>query len=843
MENNEKGHPANYNEDEARLADVISTLHYYTRQFTGLQNFGFTLTNASVLIGIVPLYGFGMMTGGPLAIVWGWILTAFFVMFIGLSMAEICSTFPTAGGLYFWTAKLGGEKWGPMFSWYEAWFNMLGQVAGCSGSVLSAATFLNYLIVIWRPEYYVDPITEGKRNFYVMAGLMILAGVINTAGGRALKMASLFSVFIHIVGTIVIIVAVLASAPKLQSAKFVFTDFEDFTGYTTSSNASPVFVFMLGLLQSQWSMLGYDASAHMSEETEKSYVNGPRGILMSILASVLIGLGLALALTFGIQDYEATFNSTIGAAPQIFIDTAGKKLGTVLMLIIVSAGFLCGVATVAANSRMIYAFARDGGLPFSPFWTTLNKRTQMPLRLVWLSVVITIVLALPSLGSTATLSAISGISIIGFTVSYAIPVLLRITVGATTFVQREFNLGSYSKPIGWVAVIWTAFIFVIFNLPQSWPVTNANTFNFTPAAVGFLLLFTTSSWFLSARHWFKGPVSEIALLELEGKAPASIGEKEEVMEEEKPWRASSLPTLNNTSCNLSTPTNRHLRHGNLYSSYHKAIPLTFKDKLQSQSAHGSTDIAPSILLNRFGREYSSYVDQDHGSKTDERVFFFDIDNCLYSKKTGIPQLMKERIEKYFRDSGIAHDEVETLAHRYYVDYGLAIRGLVERHPGRPCYSAYQDIADYDDKVDGALPLETLLEENLPLRRMIQSMNVGKKWLFTNAGESHAKRVIRILGLQGLFQGITFCNYLEHQFVCKPDKKAFEKAMTQAGVKNPELCYFVDDSVVNVEMATKMGWTTVHVNEGSIGLKPSGNFQIVSIMDLPKVLPQFWDHKD
>ncbi|KAF8970758.1 hypothetical protein BGZ46_010389, partial [Entomortierella lignicola] len=669
----------------------------------------------------------------------------------------------------------GGEKWGPMFSWYEAWFNMLGQVAGCSGSVLSAATFLNYLIVIWRPEYYVDPITEGKRNFYVMAGLMILAGVINTAGGRALKIASLFSVFIHIVGTIVIIVAVLASAPKLQSAKFVFTDFEDFTGYTTSSNASPVFVFMLGLLQSQWSMLGYDASAHMSEETEKSYVNGPRGILMSILASVLIGLGLALALTFGIQDYEATFNSTIGAAPQIFIDTAGKKLGTVLMLIIVSAGFLCGVATVAANSRMIYAFARDGGLPFSPFWTTLNKRTQMPLRLVWLSVVITIILALPSLGSTATLSAISGISIIGFTVSYAIPVLLRITVGATTFVQREFNLGSYSKPIGWVAVIWTAFIFVIFNLPQSWPVTNANTFNFTPAAVGFLLLFTTSSWFLSARHWFKGPISEIALLELEGKAPASIGEKEEVMEEE----------------------NLHL----------------------------------------------SYVDQDHGSRIDERVFFFDIDNCLYSKKTGIPQLMKERIEKYFRDSGIAHDEVETLAHRYYVDYGLAIRGLVERHPGRPCYSAYQDIADYDDKVDGALPLETLLEENLPLRRMIQSMDVGKKWLFTNAGESHAKRVIRILGLQGLFQGITFCNYLEHQFVCKPDKKAFEKAMTQAGVKNPELCYFVDDSVVNVEMATKMGWTTVHVNEDSIELKPSGNFQIVSIMDLPKVLPQFWDHKD
>ncbi|KAG0248809.1 hypothetical protein BG011_009880 [Mortierella polycephala] len=154
----------------------------------------------------------------------------------------------------------------------------------------------------------------------------------------------------------------------------------------------------------------------------------------------------------------------------------------------------------------------------------------MPLRLVWLSVVVVIILALPSLGSSATLSAISGISIIGFTTSYAIPILLRITVGAPNFVQREFNLGRFSKPIGWVACIWTAFIFCIFNIPQSWPVSDMEVFNFTPAAVGFLLLFTTSTWFLSARHWFKGPVSEIALQELDGIVPVQGGEKEEVVE-------------------------------------------------------------------------------------------------------------------------------------------------------------------------------------------------------------------------------------------------------------------------------------------------------------------------
>ncbi|KAK3814134.1 MAG: amino acid/polyamine transporter I [Benniella sp.] len=516
MDATERGHAANYNEDEARLAS-LGYKQNMKRQFTGLQNFGFTLTNASVLIGIVPLFGFGMATGGPVVAVWGWLIVAFFVMFIGLGMAEICSTYPTAGGLYFWTAKLGGPKWGPMFSWYEAWFNMLGQVAGCSGSVLAAATFLNTLISVWDKDY----VPVGKHNFAVMAALMLTAGIINTAGGRALKIASLTSVFIHIVGTLVIVITVLAGAPKLQSPKFVFTEFRDYTGYTQNSNASPVLVFLLGLLQSQWSMLGYDASAHMSEETEKSYVNGPRGILMSILASFLIGLGLALSLTFGIQDYEQTRNSD-SAASQIFLDCAGKVGGSILIFIIVFAGFLCGVATVAANSRMFYAFARDGGLPFSSYWTVLNKRTLMPLRLVWLSVIVIIILALPAIGSEATLSAISGISIIGFTVSYAIPILLRITVGASTFVQHEFNLGRYSKPIGWVACIWTAFIFCIFNMPQKWPVEDPSEFNFTPAAVGFLLVFTTLTWFLSARHWFKGPVSEIALAELDGKIPVDV---------------------------------------------------------------------------------------------------------------------------------------------------------------------------------------------------------------------------------------------------------------------------------------------------------------------------------
>lgn len=220
---------------------------------------------------------------------------------------------------------------------------------------------------------------------------------------------------------------------------------------------------------------------------------------------------------------------------------------------------------------------------------------------------------------------------------------------------------------------------------------------------------------------------------------------------------------------------------------------------------------------------------------DKRVFFFDIDNCLYPKTSGIPHLMKARVEQYFRDSGIPHSDVERLAHRYYVDYGLAIRGLIEKHPEI-------DIRDYDNKVDGGLPLEKLLNPNPELRAMIETMKVGKKWLFTNAGENHARRVVRVLGLEGLFHGMTYCNYLEPQFVCKPDRKSFTKAMREAGVRDQDssLCYFADDSAPNVDMAVKMGWTAVHVMDKFKDLpSTSGQYQVESLVDLPTVLAQFW----
>ncbi|KAK3835854.1 MAG: pyrimidine 5'-nucleotidase [Linnemannia elongata] len=171
--------------------------------------------------------------------------------------------------------------------------------------------------------------------------------------------------------------------------------------------------------------------------------------------------------------------------------------------------------------------------------------------------------------------------------------------------------------------------------------------------------------------------------------------------------------------------------------------------------------------------------------------------------------------------------VKSLSYRYYLDYGLAIRGLVIHHP--------------DAKVDGALPLEDILSENPPLREMIKSMKIEKKWLFTNAGKAHALRVIKVLGLEGLFDGLTYCDYTEPNFICKPEAASFRRAMKDAGVVHPSNCYFVDDSAANVDKALDIGWTAVHVADDPVKSN-FGHYQITNILELPTVLPEFWDEQ-
>ncbi|WP_042386569.1 amino acid permease [Streptacidiphilus melanogenes] len=478
--------------DEQRLHE-LGYAQELARTMSGFSNFAVSFTIISVLSGCLTLYGTGMGTGGPAVIVWGWPVVGLLTLLVGLAMAEVCSSYPTAGGLYYWAAKLSPDN-GPVFSWFTGWFNFLGQVAVTAGIDFGAAQFINALLDLqgWFPA-------SAAHTVLIFGLILVVHGALNTFGVKLVALLNNVSVWWHVLGVLVI-VGVLAIVPSHhQSASFVFGHFVNNTGWGSS-----IYVAALGLLLAQYTFTGYDASAHMTEETRDAARSGPKGIVMSIIVSLLAGWVLLIGVTFAIQDYKGEAGSATGVATaQIFMDAVGATGGKLLLLVAIGAQLFCGMSSVTANSRMIYAFSRDGALPGSKLWHQINPRTRTPTNGVWLAAAGAFLLGLPALWNATAYTAVTSIAVIGLYIAYVIPTFLRVRLGGS-FVRGPWHLGRWSRPVGIAAVAWVVVITVLFMLPTANPVTAAN-FNYAPIAVLVVLGFAGVWWAASARKWFTGP--------------------------------------------------------------------------------------------------------------------------------------------------------------------------------------------------------------------------------------------------------------------------------------------------------------------------------------------------
>ncbi|ONI31522.1 hypothetical protein PRUPE_1G317800 [Prunus persica] len=456
------------------------------RDLSLLSNFAFSFSIISVLTGVTTLYNTGLKYGGPVSVVYGWLIAGSFTIFVGLSMAEICSSYPTSGGLYYWSAKLAGPRWAPFASW----------LTGCSGGRNGDGVSGDKYVVIG-----------------IHGGILFLHALINSLPISYLSLFGQLAAAWNIVGVFVLMILIPCVATERASAKFVFTHFNTDNGDGVNNK---VYIFVLGLLMSQYTITGYDASAHMTEETKNADTNGPKGIISSIVISIIVGWGYILGITFAVTNIPYLLDETNDAGgyaiAEIFYlafkSRYGSGVGGIICLGVVGVAiFFCGMSSVTSNSRMAYAFSRDGAMPFSSFWHKVNKH-EVPVNAVWLSALVSFCMALTSLGSLVAFNAMVSIATIGLYIAYALPIFLRVTLARKSFVAGPFNLGRYGVLIGWISVLWVATITVLFSLPVAYPIT-IETLNYTPVAVGGLLLITVLAWILRARHWFKGPITNI----------------------------------------------------------------------------------------------------------------------------------------------------------------------------------------------------------------------------------------------------------------------------------------------------------------------------------------------
>src|SRR6266850_6047933 len=471
-------------ESAIRDAHELGKLGYAQELFRtmgGFSNFAISFSIISILTGAVTLYGHGLTMGGPAEMAFGWPLVTLFTLTVAMSMAELASTLPTAGAMYHWSSRLGGKGWG----WFTAWFNIVGNITVLAGIDYGCAQFLTPLLGF-------DATT--RNLLLVYAAILTSHAVINHFGIRLVALLNDFSVTVHIIGVIAIVAALFIFAPK-QPASFFFT------AVTHNPQGSPYWwAFIIGLLQAQWTFTGYDASASVSEETVDPRRRVPWSIVMAVAVSSVVGYLLLLALTLAITDIPSVLNARdasghdIPAVIAILTTALGEQAGAVFVGLAAMAMWFCGLAAVTWSSRVIYAFARDHGLPASALWMRVSRKHLTPAPAIWLSVAVAFVATI----SSGTYAVVTSISVIGLYFSYIVPVYLawRARGSVAEPPRGPWHLGRFGSAINVIAILWVVLITVILAIPDDYRAGK------TMAVLTALL----SAWYLVAeRHRFRGP--------------------------------------------------------------------------------------------------------------------------------------------------------------------------------------------------------------------------------------------------------------------------------------------------------------------------------------------------
>ena len=506
------------------------------REMGGFSNFAVSFSVISILTGAVLLYGYGLKFAGPIVNTVGWPIVSVLTLAIAASMAELASAYPTAGGLYFWAFRLGGRGW----AWTTAWLNMVGQVTITAGINVAAAI---YLIGAFTRIANVPPdaavpvfgtLTSWYFQLFVMVLIMVPQVYINVYGIRLTARLNDFSVWWHIGGVAVIVLLMGFFATHRNPFDFLFR-FENVVNPLDASSAplpdgrvgpaltvgdwkipSPLFAlfpglanvygaaplllcFSLALLQAQWTYTGYDASAHMAEETMMARKNSAWGIFLSVAVSAVVGFILLVVLTWSIPrgDVAATASQTY---PVLYIvdNNLPRAAANAIALIIGGAMWLCGCSSISSMGRMWYAFARDGGMPGSGRIRRVSPRWGTPVYSIVVTSVLCVLLSLYA----AAFTVLTSISTISLYLAYGIPILLNVRNRLrgrgefTTKSTAAWSLGRFGNGVAFVALLWIAVITVIFSLPPNELVL------WTMLALAVVLVVY---WWGHARARFRGP--------------------------------------------------------------------------------------------------------------------------------------------------------------------------------------------------------------------------------------------------------------------------------------------------------------------------------------------------
>jgi len=451
------------------------------RSMGGFSNFAISFSIISILTGAVTLYGYGLEMGGPLEMTLGWPLATLFTLTVAASMAELCSAYPTAGAMYHWAADLGG----PGAGWLVAWLNIFGLIAAQAGINYSCAQFI-------LP--FLGAASTSLNLLLMFTFILITQGALNHYGVKLVAMLNDFSVTVHIAGVVILVAALLFLAPK-QPVGFLFE--------AVNSNGRPIYwwAFVLGLLQAQWTYTGFDASAHMAEETEDPRRHAPWGIVLSVAVSGVVGYLLLISLTLAIHTIPGVLaakdaeGNAIPAVIAILGSALGAKAGNAMAALASMAMWFCGLSCITSASRALYSLARDEGTPMSRLLRAVNPKHGTPAPAIW-----SIVLAsIAAMVWTKAVPIVTSLSTVALYLAYIIPVALGLRArrkGSNWPKAAVWNLGRFGPAVNAIAIAFAVFICFVLVMPPN---------QLAGETLAGLLIALGALYVAIARRRYKGP--------------------------------------------------------------------------------------------------------------------------------------------------------------------------------------------------------------------------------------------------------------------------------------------------------------------------------------------------
>ncbi|KAK4896022.1 hypothetical protein LTR27_005878 [Elasticomyces elasticus] len=499
---------------DERVLVALGYKQEFKRDFSIWSCFSVSFSILGILPSIASTLSYNLAYSGQAGSVWGWICASVLIQFVALSMAELCSSMPTAGGLYYAAAVLAPEGWGPLASWVTGCKvqirysqltssqNFIGQLTG----PVSVGYALSYMILtaaaIGNPGYVI----QTWHIYLTLLLLLFVSGLITMQATKIIGWINVVGTYTNLIALVIFVIwmpVVSVNTPKVNSNNIVWTS----DGIVNGTEWPTGFSFIMGFLSVIWTMSGYDAPFHLSEECSNANIAAPRAIVMTAQLGFYLGFPVILVIAYTVVNIEEVVASDLGQPMgALCLQVLGPRAGLAMFCINIVAQYAVELGCIIAGSRVIYAYSRDGALPGSKWWKQVNPYTKTPVNALWFDLAINALLGLLMFASPVAIGAVFSIGAIAQYVAFTIPIALRLTAAKNQFRPGPWNLGKWSKPCGYIACSWVVFIIPVLCFPASKGADlNALNMNYTCVVYGGVMSLALLWYAVDARKWFKGP--------------------------------------------------------------------------------------------------------------------------------------------------------------------------------------------------------------------------------------------------------------------------------------------------------------------------------------------------